>query len=88
MLYKKYHKDYIRQFKVGGKFKLNYYKRDSDTFAVEMITKELQILKKPYIDSDQQICIIVNILGDNKEFSHAIVYSNGIVVWKKPIQLY
>lgn len=78
MLWKKYHRNYIRQFKVGSKFKYIYYERDSETFAVEKITKELQVLKKPYVDSVQQICINVNILGD-RELSFAIVYSNGIV---------
>jgi len=62
MLYKKYHKDYVKQFKVGGKFKLSYYKRDPDTFAVEKVTDELQVLKKPYIDSNQEICI--NVIGN------------------------
>lgn len=87
MLYKKYHRNYIRQFKVCGKFKLSFYKRDPDTFALEKVTKELQILKKPYIDSVQQICININILGD-REFSCAIVYSNGIVKWKEPILIH
>lgn len=81
MLYKKYHRNYIKQFKRGARFKLSFYKRDSDTFAVEKITEELQILKEPYVDSVQQICI--NILGD-REFSYAIVNSNGIV---EPIQI-
>lgn len=76
MLYKKYHRNYIKQFREGAKFKSSFYKRDPDTFAVEKITKELQVLKKPYIDSVQQICINTNILGD-REFSFAIVYSNG-----------
>lgn len=84
MLYKKYHRNYIKQFREGAKFKSSFYKRDPDTFAVEKITKELQVLKKPYIDSVQQICI--NILGD-REFSYAIVNSNGLIIWKEPIQI-
>lgn len=87
MLWKKYHRNYITQFKKGDKFKLSYYKRDPDTFALEKITGELQILKKPYyIDIDQQIYIDIDILGDRK-FSFAIVYSNGTVRWKEPIQI-
>ena len=87
MLYKKYHRNYTRQFKEGAKFKLSFYKRDPDTFALEKVTEELQILKKPYIDSVQQICINIDILGFS-EFSFVIVYSNGIVRWKESILIY
>lgn len=41
MLWKKYHRNYIKRFKVGSKFMHSYYKRDPETFAVEKVTDKL-----------------------------------------------
>ena len=36
MLYKKYHRNYVRKFKKGVKFKLVFIERDSDIYEVTM----------------------------------------------------
>ena len=64
MLYKKFHRNYISQFKVGTKIKLYHLKANNKVTKVTAT-----ILRSPYIDEFSQICIIDN-LNPRCLFSH------------------
>jgi len=68
MLYKKYHRKYISQFKIGTKFKFEFDKHEGE------------IILEPFIDEYREILIAIEFISDDK--SHywsqwTIVYADG-----------
>jgi len=70
MLYKKYHKDFVKKFKVGVRFKLESY---NNTY---------EVLKDPCIFKS---CIFVSsiICSTKRQLNWNLISSLGIIVYKK-----
>lgn len=68
MLYKKYHRSYVSQFKKGAKIKL-----EVDKFKGE-------ILSEPFIDEWRDIIIMIEFISNDKSLywrQLTLVYDNG-----------
>ena len=77
MLYKKYHRDFVKQFKIGAKFK---FMLSNGTEPIIEVIKEQPIIeltlmgRKPYITTEY----IEH--GTAEKFGLALIYWNGRLV--------
>ena len=69
MLYKKYHKDFVNQFKVGIRFKLESY----NTY---------EVLKDPCI-FESCIFVLSIICSTKRQLNWKLISSSGVIVYKK-----
>lgn len=79
MLYKKYHRDFVKQFKRGSRFKFTF---SNSTEAIIEVIKEQPIIEftlmgeKPYISTEYTRITV----GTDKNFGLPLVYWNGQLV--------
>lgn len=65
MLYKKYHRDFVRKFKVGFRFKL---KKDSNFIQTTITDPTIELTRKPYITvviAENTVPAVVNLIYTN-----------------------
>ena len=77
MLYKKYHRDFVKQFRKGARFKIMLC---NGTECIVEVIKEQPIIeftlmgRKPYITTEYIEC------GTAKNFGFALIYWDGRLV--------
>ena len=69
MLYKKYHRNFVKQFRIGTRVKFNF-----------VGGKEYQIRQNPFICKGSQGNVIEVYYGKSRNYDLCLVFANGKLV--------